>query len=217
MPRSIHDITAEALEGKVVKSSSTCGKLESDEVLVQVTHSGLCGRDLHYLNQDIALGHEAVGIVKAVGTSCTLLKEGDRVGWGYEPKACGVCSQCLSGSNRYCPDAKMYGQSDFDQGSFSDIGVWKESATVFTPLIEYCRPIDRVGIVGISGLGHLAIHENGLRYRCILCNKMLEFADRNNVKPMIEKFPMSEEGINEAIQKLKDGKIRYRVMLSWDY
>ena len=46
---------------------------------------------------------------------------------------------------------------------------------------------------------------------------MLEFADRNNVRPMIEKFPMSEEGINEAIQKLKDGKIRYRGVLSWDY
>ncbi|KAE9394928.1 NADP-dependent alcohol dehydrogenase [Gymnopus androsaceus JB14] len=323
-------------EGKVVKSSLTREKLEPDEVLVQVTHSGLCGTDLHYLNQDIALGHEAVGIVKAVGTSCTLLKEGDRVGWGYEHKACGVCPQCLSGSDRYCPEAKMYGQSDFDQGSFSDIGVWKErwlfrvpdglpseyagplmcgGATVFTPLIEYCRPIDRVGIVGIGGLGHLAIQfaakmgcdvvafsgtdskkEEALslganefyatkgvedfsklgvskpidrliittsslvdlgQYYPILAqeatimpltvseaqltaphqltiirgikivgtilatryiqNKMLEFADRNNVRPMIEKFPMSEEGINEAIQKLKDGKIRYRGVLSWDY
>ncbi|KAE9391332.1 NADP-dependent alcohol dehydrogenase [Gymnopus androsaceus JB14] len=323
-------------EGKVLKASFTHQRLEPDEVVVQVTHSGLCGTDLHFLTQDMALGHEAVGIVKAVGASCKLLKEGDRVGWGYEHMSCGVCPQCLSGSDRYCPEAKMYGQADLDQGSFSNIGVWKETwlfripdglpseyagplmcggATVFMPLVEYCRSIDRVGIVGIGGLGHLAIQfaakmgcdvvafsgtdskreealslgakefyaTNGFedlsklgitkpvdrliittsslvnlgQYYPILSpeatimpltvspdmlvapnqgtivrgikiigsilasryiqNKMLEFADRNNVRPIIEKFPMSEQGINEAIQKLKDGKMRYRGVLSWDY
>ncbi|KIK64124.1 hypothetical protein GYMLUDRAFT_259152 [Collybiopsis luxurians FD-317 M1] len=323
-------------DGKVVRSSLVRQQLEPDEVAVQVTHSGLCGTDLHYVTQDMALGHEAIGIVKAVGTSCKVLKEGDRVGWGYEHKSCGLCDQCLSGSDRFCKDAKMYGFSDFDQGSFSNIGVWKErwlfripeglksehaaplmcgGATVFSPLVEYCRPIDRVGIVGVGGLGHIAIQfaakmgcdvvvfsgtnskkEEALslgarefyatkdvddfakldvtkpvdrliittsslidigQYYPILSqeatvipltvsdrslnaphqatitrgikiigsilanrylqNKMLEFADRNQIQPIIEKFPMTEEGINEAVQKLKDGKMRYRGVISWEY
>ncbi|KAF5391202.1 hypothetical protein D9757_003165 [Collybiopsis confluens] len=323
-------------EGKVVESSFKRQKLEPDEVFVQVTHSGLCGTDLHYANQDMALGHEAVGVVKAVGKACKLFKEGDRVGWGYEHMACGLCDNCLSGHDRFCKDAKMYGNADFDQGSFSNIGVWKErwlfhipdglksehaaplmcgGATVFSPLIEYCKPIDRVGIVGVGGLGHLAIQfaakmgcdvvvfsgtdskkkealELGARefyatkgvdnfsdlgvskpvnrliittstlvdvgqYFPILAqeatvipltvseekmtaphqemilrgikiigsvlatrylqNKMLEFADRNNIQPMVEKFPMTEQGINDAIQRLKDGKMRYRGVVSWEY
>jgi len=42
--------------------------------------------------------------------------------------------------------------------------------------------------------------------------KMFEFANRHNIKPQIEVFPMSE--INDAIDHLKAGKARYRIVLS---
>ena len=45
---------------------------------------------------------------------------------------------------------------------------------------------------------------------------MLEFAARHNIRPMIQQFPMSVEGIEEAVGKLKEGKLRYRAVLSWD-
>jgi threonine dehydrogenase-like Zn-dependent dehydrogenase len=50
-------------DGKVVKSS-TKKDLRPDEVLIKVTHSGLCGTDEHYKTVDMALGHEGAGIVE---------------------------------------------------------------------------------------------------------------------------------------------------------
>lgn len=43
---------------------------------------------------------------------------------------------------------------------------------------------------------------------------MLEFASKNGVKPIVEKFPMTEDGAAKAIAKLKDGSIRYRAVLA---
>lgn len=42
---------------------------------------------------------------------------------------------------------------------------------------------------------------------------MLEFAAKHNIKPQIEKFPLTQAGITEAMQKLRDGKMRYRGVL----
>jgi len=42
---------------------------------------------------------------------------------------------------------------------------------------------------------------------------MLEFAARHGIRPMIEEFPMTVEGITEAMGKLEGGKLRYRAVL----
>jgi D-arabinose 1-dehydrogenase-like Zn-dependent alcohol dehydrogenase len=42
---------------------------------------------------------------------------------------------------------------------------------------------------------------------------MLDFAAKHGVKPQIEKFEMTQAGITEAMQKLRDGKMRYRGVL----
>lgn len=42
---------------------------------------------------------------------------------------------------------------------------------------------------------------------------MLEFAAKHGVKPQIEKFPMTQAGVTDAMQKLRDGKMRYRGVL----
>jgi alcohol dehydrogenase (NADP+) len=51
------------------------------EVLVRVTHSGLCGTDVHDRTHGCGLGHEGVGIVEKVGADVTAVKIGQRVGW----------------------------------------------------------------------------------------------------------------------------------------
>lgn len=51
-------------EGKIVESSST-RELKPEQVLVKVTHSGLCGTDEHYKKADMALGHEGAGVIEA--------------------------------------------------------------------------------------------------------------------------------------------------------
>lgn len=53
------------------------------EVLIQITHSSLCGSDVHMIPSGIALGHEGVGIVEKIGSEVTQFKVGDRAGRGY--------------------------------------------------------------------------------------------------------------------------------------
>ncbi|ESK90148.1 nadp-dependent alcohol dehydrogenase [Moniliophthora roreri MCA 2997] len=166
--------------GKIVQSSFTRDSLAADEVVIKVTHSGVCGSELHFLHNDMVLGHEGIGVVQEVGSACKRIKVGDRVGWGFNHSSCGYCDHCLSGpsEDQYCKHTKMFSFNDLDQGSFSNLSIRKEEwlfvipdglssehaaplmcagATVFTPIIDHVKPIDRIGIVGIGGLGHLAI------------------------------------------------------------
>lgn len=59
--------------GKIVKST-TSREIGPNEVLVQTTHSGLCGTDMHYKSVDMALGHEGAGVVEEIGKNVTLFK-----------------------------------------------------------------------------------------------------------------------------------------------
>ncbi|KAL1650842.1 hypothetical protein SLS58_000961 [Diplodia intermedia] len=316
--------------GAVVEAQTTRPDLVDDQVYVKVTASGLCGTDLHYRHADMALGHEGVGVVEQVGPRVKTLKVGDRVGWGYQHDECGHCKQCLTGQDVYCPERAMYGYADLDQGSFATGAVWREAflftipegladedaaplqcggATVWTCFDDYnIAPTARVGILGIGGLGHLAIqfaakrgcdtvvfsgtdskkdealklgaHEfyatkgkkeldigaqldaflvctsahidwatympllapgatifplsiesgdlvvpympvlqAGLRIQgSIVANRathqrMLEFAARHQIKPLVNKFPLSVRGIEDALETLDSGKMRYRGVL----
>lgn len=125
----------------------------------------------------MVLGHEGVGEVQAVGPEVRHLQVGQRVGWGYQTGCCGLCKQCLTGNETYCSQRQMYGSASPDQGSFAAQAVWREpflfplpeglssadaaplqcgGATVFTAL-QGVKPTDTVGIIGVGGLGHLAI------------------------------------------------------------
>lgn len=68
-------------EGKIVVKTSVRA-ISGVEVLVRVTHSGLCGTDAHDLTSGCGLGHEGVGIVEKVGKEVISVKIGQRVGWG---------------------------------------------------------------------------------------------------------------------------------------
>lgn len=165
--------------GKIIESETTRPDLTDDQVFVKVTASGVCGTDEHYKEAGCVLGHEGAGVVEQTGPNVKILKKGDRVGWGYIHDSCGHCESCLTGREQYCPDRKMYGEANLDQGSFASHAVWKESflfsipdeltdadaapmmcggATVFNALSSYdIKSTDRVGIMGVGGLGHLAI------------------------------------------------------------
>jgi len=51
-------------ESGQIKESRTTREVGPDEVLLRVTHSGVCGTDEHYRHTDMVLGHEGVGIVE---------------------------------------------------------------------------------------------------------------------------------------------------------
>ncbi|OBT91384.1 hypothetical protein VE01_10599 [Pseudogymnoascus verrucosus] len=165
-------------EGSIVEGTTT-REIREDEVLVKVTHSGVCGTDEHRRHTDMVLGHEGVGIIEDIGSAVKSHSIGEHVGWGYFHNSCGVCKQCLLGRDNLCAQVEKYGKSNLDQGSFGTYAVWKASfvfklpstislenaaplmcggATVFHVLkSSNVKSSDRVGVVGIGGLGHLAI------------------------------------------------------------
>ena len=54
-------------EGKIIQST-TKKDIKSDEVLIKVTHSGLCGTDEHFKRADMVLGHEGAGVIEVNST-----------------------------------------------------------------------------------------------------------------------------------------------------
>jgi len=60
--------------GEIKQGTTTKDDLGDDQVLVKITHSGVCYTDVHFLKSDIALGHEGVGLVERVGPDVQSLK-----------------------------------------------------------------------------------------------------------------------------------------------
>ncbi|KAF5372181.1 hypothetical protein D9758_004973 [Tetrapyrgos nigripes] len=156
--------------GQIVQKTFTYSldDLASNEVIIKVTDSGLCFTDIHMLKKDMCLGHEGVGIVQAIGSDCKNVKVG----------CCEKCKFCLGQDNHYCKGVEWYGSHNTDSGSLSTFTKRKEAwlfkipasmpdtdaaplmcggASVWSPIIQNCHPFDRVGIIRIRGLGHLAI------------------------------------------------------------
>lgn len=60
--------------GKIIKSSTHKDGLSPNEVLVKITHSGVCGTDEHMKHSDMVLGHEGAGIVQEIGSHVKAFK-----------------------------------------------------------------------------------------------------------------------------------------------
>ncbi|KAH7007587.1 chaperonin 10-like protein [Ilyonectria destructans] len=161
-------------------STSKIPSLGPHDVLIRITHTGVCHTDVLFCQSGapLALGHEGVGIVEAIGSLVTEFKLGDRAGGGFHRDACGHCKYCLSGRDIYCYQRVIFGEGDFDNGTFGEYYLGKETflhripdsmasehaaplqcagATVYSALKETVTSDKRVGILGIGGLGHLAI------------------------------------------------------------
>lgn len=308
-------------------------ELGDRDVRVSVTHCGLCYTDIHGIDDYYGIstypfvpGHEIVGFVTAAGPAALEFHAGDRVGIGWQGRACWQCEYCRQGDEHLC--VAIDGAATWDpHGGFATSVVVDsrfayplpdsmpaETAAVlmcaglavYAPLRRFATDSSRVGIVGVGGLGHLAIQfahargsnvtaissspdkeadalrfgadrfivgdQGGLRsiedqLDLLLCTvhgdttrwerlmlplrrnqgrlvlvgfpqisldpqelvvrqvsitgsllgsratmrEMLQFASDHRITPVIEVMPMS--AINEAIQRLKENRVRYRVVL----
>lgn len=99
------------MPGDLVIDDVTLTDPGPDEVLVRTVACGLCHSDLHYIEGKIPqklpvlLGHEAAGIVEAVGSDVTEFAPGDPV-VGCLNVFCGECPQCTSGRQFLCDRRK---------------------------------------------------------------------------------------------------------------
>ena len=159
------------------------GELDENHVEIEVRYCGICHSDISMINNDwgfsqypLIAGHEIVGKVSTVGSNVTHLKPGQFVGLGWHSAYCQHCNACNTGDENLCQQAIP---TILSNGGFADkvrahheavvalpehIDI--ESAgplfcggiTVFNPLVQFnVKPTDKVAVIGIGGLGHLAL------------------------------------------------------------
>ena len=311
------------------------GPIAPQQVEIEIEHCGICHSDLSMLDNawgiakfPLVPGHEVVGTIAAVGPGVSHLQPGQRVGLGWHSGYCMTCPSCLSGDHNLCAQAE--GVIVGRHGGFADkvraqavsvvtlpTKIDAQSAgplfcggiTVFNPLVQFgVKPTDRVAVIGIGGLGHMALQflnawgcqvtaftssaakrEEALKlgahqtinsrdpeaikaaagqFDLILSTvnvkldwnayvetlkprgrlhfvgatldpldlalfpllmgqrsisaspvgspaniaRMLDFAARHDVKPVVEKFRMDQ--VNQALARLRSGQARYRIVLS---
>lgn len=92
----------------------------SDDIIVKVTSSAICGSDLHLIHgmipnmpTDFVIGHEPMGIVEEVGSDVRNLKKGDRVIIPFNV-SCGTCWYCNHDLTSQCDNSNPHG----DMGGF---------------------------------------------------------------------------------------------------
>jgi uncharacterized zinc-type alcohol dehydrogenase-like protein len=122
-------------------------------------------------------GHEGIGTISAVGKNVKARRIGEKVGVGWFSGSCLSCLTCMSGDHNLCATAE--GTIVGRHGAFADrvrcqwawatplpAGIDEAKAgplfcggiTVFNPIVQLgISPLARVGVVGIGGLGHLAL------------------------------------------------------------
>jgi threonine dehydrogenase-like Zn-dependent dehydrogenase len=95
--------------------------VEPTDAIVRVTAAAICGSDLHFfegkapMSPGDAIGHEAVGVVEAVGDGVSHFRPGDRVVVAFD-NVCGDCWFCRRGQTSLCPDYGTFGTGPFGVG-----------------------------------------------------------------------------------------------------
>jgi len=160
------------------------GPLRGEQVEIKVSHCGICHSDLSMLDNEWGMsaypfvpGHEIIGTVAAAGDQVKRVKVGDRVGLGWFSGSCLHCQPCLSGDHNLCSTVEQTMIGRF--GGFADRvrchWLWAiplpasldpaksgpmfcGGITVFNPIVQCgVQPTQRVGVIGIGGLGHIAL------------------------------------------------------------
>ena len=170
--------------GKLEPFSYDPGALRADEVEIDVDYCGICHSDVSMIDNDwgmsqypLVAGHEVVGRVAQTGSAVSHLKTGQVVGLGWHAGYCNHCECCQRGDQNLCAAAQPTiaghhgGFADKVRASAISViplpdGMDAASAgplfcggiTVFNPLLQFdIRPTEKVAVIGIGGLGHMAL------------------------------------------------------------
>lgn len=159
-------------------------KLGKNNVLVRITHCSIAGGDIQMINDDwgdtkfpFVPGHEIVGIIEETGSEVIDLKNGERVGVGYQLEACFECQFCREGNEQFCTKQKVIGVDRFgglaehivvderfafklppELDSAKSAPLLSSGLTVYSGVVRAkLQNNSIVAVLGVGGLGHLAI------------------------------------------------------------
>lgn len=137
VPESVRAMVLRSIGEPLLLSELPCPRPQAGQVLVRVEACAVCRTDLHVVDGDLTRaklplvpGHEAVGVVAAVGEAVDELRLGERVGIPWVGYTCGTCDYCRQGLENLCGEARFTGY-DFD-GGFAEYLVADH---------RYCLPI----------------------------------------------------------------------------
>jgi D-arabinose 1-dehydrogenase-like Zn-dependent alcohol dehydrogenase len=160
-------------------------EIGEDEVRANVTYTGLCHSDVLTsrskwgpANYPIAPGHEIIGVVSKVGANVTDFRPGDKVAFGVQRDSCDACKFCNKELENLCQDIDEKFTYGFYWGGYATQiqqpskfffkypdGLDEKRAapllcagiTVYYPIKQYVKEGDKTAVIGIGGLGHLAV------------------------------------------------------------
>lgn len=154
-----------------------------DQVLIKIHASGLCYTDVHFTEGLMAhefpfvLGHEPAGEIVAIGEGVTTRKIGDRVGVPWDQASCGRCEWCQRSKPVFCAEGIATGVQ-LSGGHAEHMVAYAEATMLLPEGLSYeqaaplfCagytvwsglrsadpKPHERIAVLGIGGLGHLAV------------------------------------------------------------
>lgn len=184
MSSKIEAYAAKSAKSTLEPFSYDAPPLTPDEARVEVKYCGVCHSDIAMIDNDwkftgypLVPGHEVIGNVVELGSGVTTLKVGQAVGIGWQSGSCADCEYCRRGKEHLC--AKEQGTIVHRHGGWAtSLAVAANFAvplpeelycaeaaplmcagnTVFGPMLHHGVTAGmEVAVVGIGGLGHLAV------------------------------------------------------------
>jgi uncharacterized zinc-type alcohol dehydrogenase-like protein len=185
MTTQIMGYAAKAIGETLTPFTYDSPELGERDVRVAVTHCGVCHTDIQAIDDYYGItsfpfvpGHEIVGFILEVGRGVSNLKEGDRVGIGWQARSCGKCEWCLKGETQLCMEIEdttvMVPYGGFSSSVIADhrfvhplpssmpseiaAVLMCAGVTVYSAIRAHVTSPDlKVAVFGVGGLGHLAI------------------------------------------------------------
>ncbi|WP_276371908.1 NAD(P)-dependent alcohol dehydrogenase [Chryseolinea sp. H1M3-3] len=159
-------------------------RIGKHDVLIKISHCSLASGDVQMMNNEwgdskfpLIPGHEIIGTVEQTGSHVIGLKNGDRVGVGYQLNACFKCQPCRDGNEQFCLKQKVVGvdlpgglakhivvdwrfafKIPLNLDSVRSVPLLSSGLTVYSAILRAnLARNSKVAVLGIGGLGHLAI------------------------------------------------------------
>jgi alcohol/geraniol dehydrogenase (NADP+) len=182
--REIRGYATHAAGAELLSYRYEAAELAPEDVEIRISHCAVCRSDVHLIDNDWQIsrfpfvpGHEIVGTVSALGSRVRHLDLGARVGVGWQADSCGQCAWCRAGKQHLCAQAQptcVHRNGGFAESicvpaafvvpipealdSENAAPLLCAGITVYAALRDHgASPAARVGVIGIGGLGHLAL------------------------------------------------------------